>query len=44
MYRAGEGHFIGVLNVISGGSTNAWLVPLGHMTFRRQLEQTAPPS
>jgi hypothetical protein len=38
-YRAGEGHFIGVLDVISGGSTNAWLVPLGHMTFRRQLEQ-----
>ncbi|MGO9246523.1 MAG: hypothetical protein ACLPT4_10550 [Verrucomicrobiia bacterium] len=39
MYRAGEGHFMGVLDVISGGSTNAWLVPLGHMTFRRQLEQ-----
>ncbi|MGD1018596.1 MAG: hypothetical protein ABSA12_04680 [Verrucomicrobiia bacterium] len=42
MDRAGEGHFIGVLNVISGGSTNAWLVPLGHMSFRRELEQLAP--
>jgi hypothetical protein len=38
-HRAGQAHFIGVLNVISSGSTNAWLVPLGHMTFRRQLDQ-----
>lgn len=36
--RAGEGHFIGVLDVISGGSTNSWLVPLGHMSFRHELE------
>jgi hypothetical protein len=43
-YRAGEGHFIGVLNVIESGSTNTWLVPLGHMTFRRELEQYTPPS
>jgi hypothetical protein len=35
--RAGEGHFIGALDVISGGSTNTWLVPLGHMSFRREL-------
>lgn len=42
MYRAGEGHFMGVLDVISGGSTNSWLVPLGHMTFRRQLDQLEP--
>ncbi|MGD1020423.1 MAG: hypothetical protein ABSA12_14010 [Verrucomicrobiia bacterium] len=43
-YRAGQAHFIGMLNVISTNSTesvstNAWLVPLGHMTFRRQLDQ-----
>jgi hypothetical protein len=39
-YRAGQAHFVGVLNVISsGGSTNTWLVPLGHMTFRHQLDQ-----
>jgi hypothetical protein len=37
--RAGQAHFVGVLNVISGDSTNAWLVPLGHMTFRHQLDQ-----
>jgi hypothetical protein len=41
-YRAGQAHFIGVLNVISGGSTNGWRVPLGHMTFRRQLDQLTP--
>ncbi|HTS18604.1 MAG TPA: hypothetical protein VMP11_13605 [Verrucomicrobiae bacterium] len=35
--RAGEAHFIGVLDVISGGETNTWLVPLGHMSFRREL-------
>jgi hypothetical protein len=41
IYRAGQAHFVGVLNVIdsSNGSTNAWLIPLGHMTFRRQLDQ-----
>ncbi|HVM60608.1 MAG TPA: hypothetical protein VMV72_07040 [Verrucomicrobiae bacterium] len=43
-YRAGEAHFIGMLNVISGDETNAWLVPLGHMSFRRQLDQLNPPS
>jgi hypothetical protein len=37
--RAGQGHFIGVLDVISGGETNTVLVPLGHMTFRRQLDE-----
>jgi hypothetical protein len=43
--RAGQGHFIGVLNVISSeGPTNAVLVPLGHMTFRHELEQFTPPS
>ena len=39
-YRAGQAHFVGMLNVISSsGSTNAWLVPLGHMTFRHRLDQ-----
>ena len=35
--RAGQAHFIGVLDVISGGRTNTALVPLGRMTFRKQL-------
>jgi hypothetical protein len=39
IYRVGQAHFVGVLNVISSGSTNAWLVPLGHMSFRHQLDQ-----
>lgn len=38
--RTGQAHFIGLLNVIeSGPTTNAWLVPLGHMTFRHQMDQ-----
>jgi len=38
--RAGQAHFVGLLNVIDSAShTNAWLVPLGHMTFRHQLDQ-----
>ena len=39
VYRAGQAHFIGLLNVISSGSTNAWLIPLGHMSFRHLLDQ-----
>lgn len=37
--RAGRAHFIGVLDVISGGQTNTVLIPLGRMTFRKQLEE-----
>jgi hypothetical protein len=37
--RAGRGHFIGVLDVISGGQTNTVLVPSGHMIFRKQLDE-----
>jgi hypothetical protein len=37
--RAGQAHFVGVLDVISGGATNTVLVPLGHLTFRRQLDE-----
>ena len=37
--RAGRAHFIGVLDVISGGETNTVLIPLGRMIFRKQLEQ-----
>ena len=42
-YRAGQAHFVGVLNVIESGSTNTWLVPLGHMSFRHQLDQFEAP-
>lgn len=41
--RAGRAHFIGVLDVIGGGQTNAVLIPLGHMTFRKQLEEINGP-
>jgi len=37
--RAGQAHFIGVADVISGGATNTTLIPLGHLTFRRQLDE-----
>jgi hypothetical protein len=39
--RAGRAHFVGVLDVIGGGETNTVLIPLGHMTFRKQLEELA---
>jgi hypothetical protein len=41
--RAGRAHFIGVLDVIGGGQTNAVLIPLGRMTFRKQLEDISVP-
>jgi len=37
--RAGRAHFIGVLDVVGGGGTNTVLIPFGHMTFRRQLDE-----
>jgi len=40
--RAGRAHFVGVLDVISDGGTNTVLVPLGHMTFRKQLKELSP--
>ena len=36
--RAGQAHFDGVLDILSGGTTNTVLIPRGHMTFRRELE------
>jgi len=39
IYRAGQAHFLGVVYAISDGSTNTWLVPLGHMSFRHLLDQ-----
>ena len=41
--RAGRAHFIGALDVISGGQTNTVLIPLGRMTFRKQLEEDLAP-
>ena len=35
--RAGQAHFMGVLDVISNGQTNTVLVPTGHLTFTGQL-------
>lgn len=35
--RSGQAHFIGVLDVISGGQTNTVLVPSGHFTSCQQL-------
>jgi hypothetical protein len=35
--RAGQAHFMGVLDVISNGQTNTVLVPTGHLTFAGQL-------
>jgi hypothetical protein len=38
--RAGQAHFIGVLDIISeAGPTNTVLVPFGHLTLRRQLDE-----
>ncbi len=37
--RAGQAHFIGVLDVISDGHTNTALIPSGRMTFRKQLDE-----
>jgi hypothetical protein len=37
--RAGRAHFIGVLDVVGGGETNTVLIPLGRMTFLRQLDE-----
>jgi hypothetical protein len=36
-FRAGRAHFIGVLDIVSGGSTNTALVPAGALTIWRQL-------
>jgi hypothetical protein len=37
--RAGQGHFVGVLDYVKpAGTTNTVLIPLGHMTFRHELE------
>jgi len=36
--RAGQAHFIGVLDYVDGGVTNSALIPLGHVSFRRELE------
>jgi hypothetical protein len=35
--RAGQAHFMGVLDVISNGQTNTVLVPTGHLTLTSQL-------
>ena len=35
--RAGQAHFMGVLDVISNGQTNTVLIPTGHLTFTGQL-------
>lgn len=34
---AGRAHFIGVLDIVSGGSTNTALVPIGALSINRQL-------
>jgi hypothetical protein len=36
--RAGQGHFTGVLDYVNGGPTNTALIPLGHLSFRHELE------
>lgn len=36
--RAGQAHFMGVLDVVSDGQTNTVLVPTGHLTFTGQLD------
>jgi hypothetical protein len=36
--RAGQAHFMGVLDVISNGQTNTVLVPTGHLTLTGQLD------
>jgi len=36
--RAGQAHFMGVLDVISNGQTNTVLIPTGHLTFTAQLD------
>ena len=35
--RAGLGHLIGVVDLVSGGSTNKVLVPFGRLSIRREL-------
>ena len=35
--RAGQAHFMGVLDVISNGQTNTVLIPTGHLTFAGRL-------
>jgi hypothetical protein len=35
--RAGLGHLIGVLDLVSGGSTNKVLLPFGRLSIRREL-------
>jgi len=40
--RAGRADFIGTLQVIESGSTNTWLVPLGHLSFRQVLDSNLP--
>jgi hypothetical protein len=36
--RSGQAHFMGVLDIISGGQTNTVLVPSGHLTSCNQLD------
>ncbi len=36
--RAGQGHFLGVLDYVHTGTTNTVLIPLGHLSFRHELE------
>jgi hypothetical protein len=36
--RAGRADFIGTLNVVESGSTNTWLLPLGHLSFNQVLD------
>jgi hypothetical protein len=36
--RAGQAHFMGVLDVISNSQTNTVLVPSGHLTLASALE------
>jgi hypothetical protein len=37
LYRSGQAHFIGLLDVISNGQTNTVLIPSGHLTSCQQL-------
>jgi hypothetical protein len=32
LYRSGQAHFVGLLDIISNGQTNTVLIPSGHLT------------
>jgi hypothetical protein len=41
-WRTGRAHVIGVIDLVSGGTTNTVLVPNGHLSLRRELAVVTP--